>query len=111
MNASQIVEEFRSLPSAAQIETLVRLAHELTILGRDAYEIALPGLRHPHRLRCLNEVQHRLTSHVLALLSVDPGRYPDEVLVSIVLEQDDPELRRQVTEAFVRSLSPQAAAS
>lgn len=111
MDTSHLVEEFRGLSPAAQIETLVRLAHELTILGRDAYEIALPGLRHPHRLRCLNEIQHRITSHVLALLAADPGRYPDEVLVSIILEQDDPELHRQVAEAFARSLSSHAAAS
>ncbi|HZT82453.1 MAG TPA: hypothetical protein VFA26_19650, partial [Gemmataceae bacterium] len=96
------------LPPAAQAEVLVRLAHELTIAGRDTYDPASPGLRHPNRLRALNEVQHRVTSHVLALLAADPGRYPDEVLASIILEQDDPELRRQVAAAFARSLSPQA---
>jgi hypothetical protein len=105
MDTPRLVDEFRSLPPAAQIEVLVRLAHELTIVGRDAYEPSSLGLRHPQRLRWLNEVQHRVTSHVLALLAADPGRYPDEVLVSIVLEQDDPELRRQVAAAFARSLS------
>jgi hypothetical protein len=103
------VAEFRSVPAASQIEVLVRLAHELTVVGRDTYEASSLGLRHPHRLRSLNEVQHRVTSHVLALLAADPGRYPDEVLASILLEQDDPELRRQVAAAFARSLSPQHA--
>lgn len=109
MDASHLVEEFRGLLPTAKIETLVRLAHELTILGRDTYEASSLELRYPHRLRCLNEIQHRITSHVLALLTADPGRYPDEVLVSILLEQDDSELRRQIAAAFARSLSRQAA--
>ncbi|HLN31922.1 MAG TPA: hypothetical protein VK395_29595 [Gemmataceae bacterium] len=109
MDITDLAAEFRSLPPAAQIEALVRLAHELTIVGRDTYEPSSIGLRHPHRLRSLNEIQHRVTSHVRALLAADSGRYPDEVLASIILEQDDPELRRQVAKAFARSLSPQAA--
>ena len=110
MDIPRLVAEFRSLPPPSQMEALVRLAHELTIVGRDAYEPSSLELRHPDRLRSLNEVQHRVTSHVLALLTADLGRYPDEVLVSIILEQDDPELRRQVLAAFARSLSPQAVA-
>jgi hypothetical protein len=110
MNISRLVDRFRGLPTASQIEALVRLAHELTIVGRDTYEVSSLGLRHPHRLRCLNEIQHRVVSHVLALLTADPGRYPDEVLASIILEQDDPELRQQIAEAFARSLSLQAVA-
>jgi hypothetical protein len=109
MDTSRLVDEFRALSPASQVETLVRLAHELTILGRDvAYEPGSLDLRHPQRLRALNEVQHRITSHVLALLSADSHRYPDDVFVSIILEQDDPELRRQVAGAFSRSLFPQA---
>lgn len=111
MDTAHLVEEFRSLSPATQIETLTRFAHDLTILGRDCYDVSLPGLRHPLRLRYLNEVQHRVTSHILALLTADPGRYPDEVLLSIILEQDDPELRRQVTETFAQCLPRRAAIS
>jgi hypothetical protein len=100
-----LIAAFRSLPPAAQLETLVRLAWELTIAGRDTYDPSSQELRHPGRLRALNEVQHRVTAHMLALLTDDAGRYPDEVLAAIVLEQDDPELRRQVAAAFARSLS------
>ncbi len=108
MGLPRLVDEFRGLPATSQIESLVRLAHELTIVARDAYEPGSLDLRHPQRLRALNEVQHRITSHVLALLAADPARYPDDVLASIILEQDDPELRRQVAVAFARSLAPQA---
>lgn len=61
-------------------------------------------LRHPHRLRSLNEAQHRVTSHALATLTNEAGRYPDEVLAATVLEQQDAELRRQVAAAFARCL-------
>jgi hypothetical protein len=108
MDSSHIVDTFRSLSSAAQIEALVRLAYELTIVGRDTYQADSAELRYPQRLRCLNEVQHHVTSHALALLMDDPGRYPDEMLARIILEQDDPELCRQIAAAFMRSLSSQA---
>lgn len=100
-----IVGEFRSLSPAAQIDALVRLAHELTIVGRDAYEPSAVGLRRPDRLRSINEIQHRVTSHLLALLARDPERYPDAVLASLILEQEDAELGRQIATAFARSLS------
>jgi hypothetical protein len=105
MDVSRLVSEFRGLPPGSQVEALVRLAYELTLVGREAYEPGAQSLRHPQRLRAVNEVQHRITSHVLALLAADPRRYPDEVLASIILEHDDPELRRQIAAAFARSLS------
>jgi hypothetical protein len=105
MDISTLVAEFRSLPPASQIEALAHFAHELTIVGRDTYETSSLELRHPHRLRWLNEVQHQVTSHLRALLTADPCRYPDEVFVPLLLEQDDPDLRRQVGAALARSLS------
>jgi hypothetical protein len=110
MDASHIADEFRKLSSAAQIETLVRLAWELTVVGRDTYVPGSLDLRYPRRLRSLNEVQHRITSHVRALLTEDTRRYPDEVLVSIILEENDPELHRQIAAAFARSLPQPTAA-
>jgi hypothetical protein len=110
MDLPRLVDEFRALPPASQLETLVRLTHALTVVGRDAYEPDSLELRHPQRLRSLNEVQHRISSHVLALLVGDSARYPDDLLLSMILEQDDPELKRQVAAAFARSLSPQTVA-
>lgn len=110
MQTPDLSAEFCTLSPGSQIEVLLRLSHELTIIGRDTYEPSSPDLRNPHRLRYLNEVQHRITSHVLALLASDLSRYPDEVLASIILEQEDPELHRQIATAFARSLSSQAMA-
>jgi hypothetical protein len=108
MDIHHLTQALQELPPAAQAEALVRFAYELTLLGRDAYEPGTLELRHPRRLRSLNEIQHHVATHVLALLTADPGRYPEEVLVAIFLEQDDPELQQRVAAAFARSLSSQA---
>jgi hypothetical protein len=106
---SQATDTFLALPRNQQIEALVCLSHELTILARDTYEVGSTGLTHPARLRTINEVQHRIIAHVLALLRNDPARYPDDVLVNIILgHEDDPELQRQILQAFSRVLSHDA---
>jgi hypothetical protein len=105
MDVPRLVNEFRGLSPNSQLEALARLAFELTLVGREAYEPGSLALRHPQRLRAVNEVQHRVASHVLALLTANPHRYTDDVLASIILEQDDSELRRQIAAAFARSLS------
>ncbi len=46
----------------------------------------------PCRLRRMNEIQHRVTGHLLHLLQSNPERYPDDVLMSIILDDSDSEL-------------------
>jgi hypothetical protein len=105
------VGRFLGLPEREKIEALIHLSHELTILARDTYEPGSTRLSHPSRLRAINEVQHRISGHLLALLRNDPGRYPDEVLAQIILgHDDDPELQRQIGYAFSRATAPQVAA-
>jgi hypothetical protein len=104
MDTAPLAEAYRGLPPASQAETLARLAHELTVVARDTYEPGSLDLRDPQRLRRLNEIQHRVTGHLRALLADDPHRYPDDVLVAIILDEDDPELAGQVAYAFRRSL-------
>jgi hypothetical protein len=106
METSTVMSTFAAFIAQEKIETLVRLIHELTILARDTYQSGTLDLAHPARLRAINEVQHRISAHVLALLRNDAGRYPDEVLVNIILEHDDnQEMRRQIGEAFSRVLA------
>jgi hypothetical protein len=104
MDITRFVNELLALPERSQVETLIRFAYELTLVGRDTYVPGSVELRHPQRLRAINELQHVINSHVRALLMDDSRRYPDEVLVAIILEENDPELGRQIAEAFARSL-------
>jgi hypothetical protein len=108
MDIPRLVAEYRELPEVSQIETLLRLAHELTVVGRDAYDGPTRTARHAGRLCCLNEVQHLVSRQVLALLNTGPRRCADEVVTAAILNQDDPQLRQQIAAAFARSLAPAA---
>jgi hypothetical protein len=106
MNTSDAIASFAALGPDAKACFLALLAHELTMVARDTYEVGGNGLTRPDRMRAINEVQHRLLGFLVALLRGDPRRYPDDVLVRIVLEDPkDGVLQAQVAEAFGRALS------
>jgi hypothetical protein len=83
-----------------QARTLLTFGHNLTIAARDTYEVQAAGVHAPQRLREINEIQHRVFAQVLALLMVDPHRYPDDVLLAMVLRHDDDHLQTQSLRAF-----------
>ena len=112
MNVDPGIAILCSYSMQEQAEYLVRLAHALTILARDTYEIGQDGVTNPARLRLLNEVQHRITSFLLALLKNEPQRYPEDVLVRIILEHpEDVGLQRQLQERFDRLIAQMGAAA
>ena len=101
MNVHQAIESFCNYSLQEQIDFLLKFAHELTIVARDTYEYGEDGVTHPSRLRRINEVQHRVVSFVIALRQNDAQRYPDDVLVRIMLEHpQDLGLQRQLQKAF-----------
>src|SRR5687767_13904942 len=86
LNTADAVASFSVLTPDGKGRFVALLAHELTILARDTYEVGESGLTNPARMRAINEVQHRLMGFLVALLRDDAQRYPDDVLVRIVLE-------------------------
>jgi hypothetical protein len=103
MTSDEAAAIFSSYSPGEKSEFLARLIYELTLIAREGYEAGGEGLNDPQRVRRVNEVQHRLSAFLWALLRGDSKRYPDEVLWRIVLEQaDDPALGRQLGEAFAR---------
>jgi hypothetical protein len=112
MNVQQAMTTFSSYSAQEKTDFLVRFAHALTILARDTYAVGQEGLTNPTRLRILNEVQHRVTSSLLAVMKNDTKRYPDDVLIRIILEHpEDVELQRQIQEAFSQLMAQMAAAA
>ena len=106
MDTSEIAASYAALPADEQAEVLSLLALELTIAAREWYEPGDAGLSDASRVRALNEVQHRVTSHLAALLRGDAGRYPCDVLTAIVLDgASDPQLGRIKASAFARALN------
>jgi hypothetical protein len=103
MTADKAITLFVSYSSEDKEEFLAHLIHELTIIARDSYEVGQDGVTNPQRLRRINEVQHRISDFLCALLHNNPHRYPDDVLMRIVLEHpDDSALEQQLSEAFGR---------
>ncbi|MBA3239732.1 MAG: hypothetical protein H0T60_00710 [Acidobacteria bacterium] len=103
MTPDNAINIFASYSHAEKKEFLAQLMYELTLITRDSYEVGQDGLTNSRRVRRVNEVQHRVSAFLWALLRNDPQRFPDDVFIKIVLEHaDDEMLGRQLGEAFAR---------
>jgi len=108
MTIDEAVTFFSSCSTTEKLEFLAGLSFELTVVARLSYEVGGEGLTEPHRVRQINEVQHRITSFLSALLRDDTRRYPDDVLMNIILSHtDDATLEQQLSEAFTRTVALQ----
>jgi hypothetical protein len=109
MNIGDAIDTFNHYSSQEKSDFLIRLAHALTILARETYDAGGEGLSQPIRLRLINEIQHRVMGFLIALREPDARRYPDEVLVRIILEHpEDSELQQEVGEMFDRLIIQRA---
>ena len=103
MTADEATPVFSAYSHDEKKEFLAQLMYELTLVARESYKAGGEGLSEPQRVKRVNEVQHRVSAFLLALLRDEPQRYPDDVLVRIILEQpDDAVLGQQLSEAFAR---------
>ena len=110
MNVQHAIEVFDHYSPDEKIDFLIQFAHALTILARDTYEVGTEGLSNPSQLRIINEVQHRVTSFLIALIKNDVKRYPEDTLVRIILEHpEDLALQRRLLEAFTHITAQMAA--
>ena len=50
----------------------------------------------------MNEIQHRVTGHMRSLIAGNSKRYPDDVIVPIIIADDDPELLKGFEAAVMR---------
>jgi hypothetical protein len=101
MTTDEAIAVFSSCSSEEKKVFVAHLMHELTVVARDSYEVGADGLTNPRRVRKINEIQHRLSSFLRSLLRDDPRRYPDELIVRMVLEaSEDEDFRRQLAWAF-----------
>lgn len=77
--------------------------------ARDTYVPQTDQVHAPARLRAINETQHRVLGHIYALLLNSNQRYPDDAIVSIMLEHEDQKLREQTAWAFEEAWNREAA--
>ncbi len=86
MNTKEAIEIFSDLSNDEKANFLARLAFELTIAAREAYEVGTEDLTNPKLMRSINEIQHRILSQLSAILRKDENRYPDETFWQIVFD-------------------------
>jgi hypothetical protein len=105
MPESKALSAYQSLGREDQVRFLIRFGWELTIVARAYYEPGTENLTLPAAVRAVNELQHQVTQHALAVLEGNERRYPDDVLVTILTEEipDHDGLLKWVRSAFSRA--------
>jgi hypothetical protein len=109
MEYDEVTLRFQQLPSSKQVSVLAAFGFNLTIVARDTYVVGELGIHAPERLRAINEIQHRVLAHILALATEDDRRYPDDVLLSILLDHADEQLRARTLWALEDAIKRQGA--
>lgn len=100
VNTALAIPRFAGSGKEAQLRLLARFGHNFTVAARGTYVPQTDQVHAPSRLRAINEIQHRVLGHIYALLLDSKQRYPDDTMVSIMLEHDDQQLREQAAWAF-----------
>ncbi|HEX8202020.1 MAG TPA: hypothetical protein VF590_16210 [Isosphaeraceae bacterium] len=104
------VASFSRLMAEEKAIFLALLVFELTLVGRETYDVGEEGLINPARLRVINEVLHRIASYLIAMKQEGSRPEHDEHLVRSVLDHPgDAGLQRQLAEAFDRALTMSSA--
>lgn len=65
MTQQEALNWFNGLNRDQKIKALALLAHELTVLARDTYEVGTRDVLEPQRLRTFNEAQHAVTNALI----------------------------------------------
>jgi hypothetical protein len=102
MNIDVAVRLLRSLSPGDKARAFARLCHDLTVVARDTYD-SEGNVKDTGRLRALNEIQHRMTGFLLALMSEDATGYSDQSVATMFLaDREDAHLARLLAFAFER---------
>jgi hypothetical protein len=85
MNIESEIRHFAELSSIDKARFLARFMYELTLEARNFYG---PGGNQDidaNKLRFINEIQHRLTRFLEQILTDDPARSSDDVMLRLLL--------------------------
>jgi hypothetical protein len=104
MDINEAVRLLDSLLPEDKMRSFTRLCHNLTVVARDTYDSA-GGVTDAGRLRALNEIEHRMTGFLLALVAGDDGSDLDQAVARMFFsERADAHLARLLASAFELSL-------
>jgi hypothetical protein len=105
VNINSEIQYFGELPTIDKGRFLSLFMHELAEEARGTYGPGTDEVSDTQHLRFINELQHRLGRLVYQLLSEDPARPSDEVVVRMLLaSRPDKSAERLVHNAYRRVL-------
>jgi hypothetical protein len=84
MNLDSEIRHFVEMSSLEKSRLLAHFMYEMTLEARNFYAGGDQPID-PHKLRFINEVQHRVTRFIEQILIDDPARPSDEVLLRLLL--------------------------
>jgi hypothetical protein len=84
MNLDSEVRNFEDMSSLEKARLLAHFMYEMTLEARNFYAGGEQPID-PHKLRFINEVQHRVTRFMEQILIDDPARASDEVMLRLLL--------------------------
>ena len=85
MNLDSEIRHFEEMSSLEKSRLLARFMYEMTLEARNFYGSGGEQPIDPHKLRFINEVQHRVTRFIEQVLIDDPARPSDEVMLRLLL--------------------------
>jgi hypothetical protein len=85
MNHDSDIRHFADMSSLEKSRLLAHFMYEMTLEARNFYAAGGDQPMDPHKLRFINEVQHRVTRFIEQILIDDPARPSDEVLLRLLL--------------------------
>ena len=85
MNLDSEIRHFEDMSSIEKSRLLAHFMYGMTLEARNFYASAGDQPMDLHKLRFVNEVQHRVTRFIEQILVDDPARPSDEVLLRLLL--------------------------
>lgn len=96
-----------SLDSERKLAFLARLMYELTLAGRASYSVDSLGVEQPRLLREINELQHKVSSQIMNLVSASTYLRSSTSLAELFLEPkcEDESYGMVIRNSFVDAIS------
>jgi len=85
MNPDSEIRNFEGLSALEKARLLAHFMYEMTLEARNFYASGGDQPMDVHKLRFINEVQHRVTRFIEQILIDDPARSSDEMMLRLLL--------------------------
>ena len=106
MNLDSEIRNFEGLSSLEKSRLLARFMYEMTLEARNFYGAGgEQATMDPHKLRFINEVQHRVTRFIEQILIDDPARSGDDMMLRLLLApRSEKTIENLVQSAYTRTI-------